>query len=248
MPVPPPSGGPSTPRPLRPPRPSRIRRHGPALLAALLLAGLLWGLLRHGGLGGWATLDGALEVVGGLRERPLGPLWLVLLYVAGGFVMAPVMLLVAATAIALGPLWGIPTAMAGALASAAALFWVGRCLGRGPVERYGGPLVRRVSKRLGASGVFAVAGLRAVPVAPFTVVNLVAGASRIRFLDYLIGTMLGMAPGILAFNLLGHQLERTLRAPTAADTALLAGLAAVALGLGWIGNTLMSRMKGSRKP
>ncbi|OPH12145.1 hypothetical protein FE89_29785 [Azospirillum brasilense] len=92
-----------------------------------------------------------------------------------------------------------------------------------------------------------MAALRVVPVAPFTVVNLVAGASRIRFADYLFGTILGMAPGILVFNLLGHQLERVLTEPTPTDMVLL-GLAAVtALGLGWAGNRLV-RALAARRP
>ena len=230
--------------------PSRIprRHHWLALLAVLALVGGFWGLWNHTALKEWATLDTVLDAFGRVRDMTLGPLWLILLYVAGGFVMFPLMLLIAATAIVMGPLWGVPTAMGGALASAAALFWVGRRLGRKPVERYGGTVVRRVSQRLGDSGVLAVAGVRVVPVAPFTVVNLVAGASRIRFLDYLIGTMLGMAPGILVFNLLGHQLERTLTEPTTGDVALLAAVAAVALGLGWVGNAVVKKMRGSRKP
>jgi uncharacterized membrane protein YdjX (TVP38/TMEM64 family) len=34
-----------------------------------------------------------------------------------------------------------------------------------------------------------------VPLAPFTVVNVVAGASQIRLTDYLAGTALGMLRG-----------------------------------------------------
>ncbi len=230
--------------------PSRIprRHHWIALFAILLLVAGFWGLWSHTPLREWARLDVVMDAVGRLQGMALGPLWLILLYVAGGFVMFPLMLLIAATAVVMGPWWGVPTAMGGALASAAVLFWVGRRLGRPPIERYGGALVRRVSQRLGDSGVLAVAGVRVVPVAPFTVVNLVAGASRIRFLDYLIGTMLGMMPGIVAFNLLGHQLERALTEPTSGEVALLAAVAAVALGLGWVGNAVMKKTRGSGKP
>ena len=229
--------------------PSAIPRthHWLILLGLLAVVGGMWALWRYTPLNDWATLDGILGAMEQVRGMSLGPLWLALLYVAGGFVMFPVMLLVAATAIALGPWLGFPTALAGVLASATALFWAGRWAGRGPIERYGGPVVRKVSERLGDSGVLAMAAVRVVPVAPFTVVNLVAGASRIRFLDYLFGTVLGTAPGILVFNLLGHQLERVLTEPTPTDMVLL-GLAAVtALGLGWAGNRLV-RALGTGRP
>jgi hypothetical protein len=58
--------------------------------------------------------------------------------------------------------------------------------------------------------------------------------------------MVGLAPGILAFNLLGHQLERTITNPGAGDIALLAGMAAVAIGLGWVTSRLLGR--SGRKP
>lgn len=228
--------------------PSRIprRHHWLALAVILAVVGAVWGLWNHTPLRDWATLDAVLGAFERLRESAFGPLWLVLLYVAGGFVLFPVLLLIAATAIALGPWMGFPTALAGVLASAAALFWVGRLAGQRPIERYGGAVVRRASAALGERGVLAMAALRVVPVAPFTVVNLVAGASRIRFLDYLFGTVLGMAPGILVFNLLGHQLERVLTDPTPSDMGLLGLVGAVALGLGWAGNRLV-RFLGMRR-
>ena len=140
---------------------------------------------------------------------PLGPLIAIAVYVAGGFVMFPVMVLIAATAIAFGPLLGFPTALAGCLASAAALFWVGRLGGQRWVRRFGGRFVNKVSRKLSDQGILAVAVIRVIPAAPFSVVNVVAGASHLRFTDYMIGTALGMAPGTLAFSLLGSQLERT---------------------------------------
>jgi len=230
--------------------PSRIPRHHYwlILLGALLVFGGLWGMWRYTALSEWATLDGVLTAFRALRETPLAPLWLVLVYVAGGFVMFPLTLMIAATAIVMGPWWGVPTAMAGALASASALFWAGRLAGRDLIGRYGGALAARVNQRLSDSGILTVAGVRAVPVAPFTVVNLVAGASKLRFFDYLVGTMVGLAPGILAFNLLGHQLERTVTDPGPGDIALLAGLAVLALGLGWVTSRLLGARKEKEQP
>jgi uncharacterized membrane protein YdjX (TVP38/TMEM64 family) len=77
--------------------------------------------------------------------------------------------------------------------------------------------------------VIAIATIRLVPVAPFTVVNLVAGASAIRPFDYVAGTALGMLPGLVVLSVLGHQIVRILTHPTPVAVALL--LAAVA---GWI--------------
>ncbi|UEM02784.1 VTT domain-containing protein [Skermanella rosea] len=210
---------------------------------ALLLAGLaaLW---RFTGLSELATVDGVLDWAQGVADMPFGPLIGVAAYVVGGFVMFPVMVLIAATAIVLGPVWGFATAISGCLASAAVLFWVGRLGGRRWVRRFGGRFVNKISRRLADQGILAVAVIRVIPVAPFSVVNVVAGASHLRFTDYVIGTALGMAPGVLAFSLLGSQLERTLREPTPASIGIAAGIALVAASLGWIANKLLGgRMK-----
>ena len=70
-----------------------------------------------------------------------------------------------------------------------------------------------------------------MPIAPFTVVNVVAGASAIRFRDYLVGTALGMGPGIAAVTLLGDRLRGVLEQPTPGNVALLALAIAVWIGL-----------------
>jgi uncharacterized membrane protein YdjX (TVP38/TMEM64 family) len=66
-----------------------------------------------------------------------------------------------------------------------------------------------------------------VPVAPFTVVNLVAGASDIRFRDFLLGTIIGLLPGLIALTLLGYQISELLTEPSALQLAILAGAVAI---------------------
>jgi uncharacterized membrane protein YdjX (TVP38/TMEM64 family) len=66
-----------------------------------------------------------------------------------------------------------------------------------------------------------------VPVAPFTLINLAAGAIRIRLSDFLAGTVLGMAPGMAALTLFGDRIEALLRDPSPGRIALLL----MALGL-----------------
>ena len=218
------------------------RRHTVvAMLTAALVLGGLYALWSVTDLKLLATLDSVMGGLESLRGTPFGPLWVIGAYLLAGLVVFPVTVLVAATAIVLGPAEGFATAMIGALASASLLFWIGRRLGAPQIERFGGPRVARASALLAQSGILTITMIRVVPVAPFTVINLVAGASRIRFRDFIIGTVAGMAPGILAFSLFGHQLERTLRNPTGADVALLAGLAAVAVGLGWAANRMWGK-------
>ena len=96
-----------------------------------------------------------------------------------------------------------------------------------------GPRLNRIRRAITRHGVLAVATVRMVPVAPFTVVNLAAGASRIPFTDYVLGTILGMLPGLVLMSALGYQIFNVLTAPTPLNVSLFV-LAVVA----WIGASL----------
>ena len=89
------------------------------------------------------------------------------------------------------------------------------------MRRLAGARINRLSKRIARQGLLAMVVLRLLPLAPFTVVNLVAGASHIRLRDFLLGTLLGMAPGIAIMTAFVHQLARAIQEPSIAAFALL---------------------------
>lgn len=95
--------------------------------------------------------------------------------------------------------------------------------------------MNRLSKQLSKRGLLTIITLRIVPVAPFTVINLVAGASHIRFRDFALGTLIGSLPGMLAIALFADSLVRSIRNPAAGSFLWLAGVAvAIALGMLWL--------------
>lgn len=150
------------------------------------------------------------------------------LYILGGFVMFPVTVMIAVTGLLLDPLSACLYALAGAMLSAAATFGIGQFAGRDIMRNLLGITINRLSRRLAQRGIMSVAALRMLPVAPFTLINLVAGASHIRFSDYMAGTLLGMGPGIVLMTLLGHQIGAMLSDPTPTEMALFG-----AALLGW---------------
>ena len=153
--------------------------------------------------------------------------------VLGGFVLAgllgiPVTLLIIATCFLFPPLPGALYALAGALLSAAATYGAGRLLGRDTVRRLAGSRLNAVTRRLARRGAWAVALLRLVPIAGYSTINIVAGASRIRFGDVMLGTALGLAPWILLALTFVDRVRAVLANPgthtyalLAADTALI---------------------------
>jgi phospholipase D1/2 len=132
-----------------------------------------------------------------------GPLVL-LAYVVLGLVLVPLLLMVAVTGIVFGPWWGGGLALAGSLASGAAGFGLGRWLGKPSVDRLLGARARRIADRIGRNGILAVFLARKIP-APYTLVNIVMGASSIRFRDFMIGTFLGLGSLVVVLAAAAHQ-------------------------------------------
>ncbi|MET4296954.1 phospholipase D1/2 [Bradyrhizobium sp. LB5.2] len=151
-----------------------------------------------------------------------GPPFAIAVFVVGGLVVFPVLVLIAATAAALGPWLGFVTAMTGVLLSAFVLFAIGRALGRERLQRLLGRRAARIQERVVGKGILAVVVIRMIPVAPFSVVNVVAGASTLPLRDFLVGTLLGMTPGILAMAVLGAQIADLARNASWTNILLLA--------------------------
>ena len=148
--------------------------------------------------------------------------------------MFPVTVLIAATAAAFGPWTGFTYAFVGALASALTTYAIGAAIGKRTVQDLLGPRLNRIRRKIASRGVVSVAAIRLVPVAPFTVVNLAAGASAIPVFDYMAGTVIGMLPGMIMISAVGNQFARILTSPTPFDIAalVLAVGAWVALSIG----------------
>ena len=69
-------------------------------------------------------------------------------------------------------------------------------------------------------------------MAPFTVVNLAIGASGIRFVDFAVGTLIGMGPGLVLLSFVGDRIVEICRIPAAAIAVVVLarrGVIAVAL-------------------
>jgi phospholipase D1/2 len=154
--------------------------------------------------------------------------------------MVPVLLLIAATGLAFGPILGPAYAMAGCLASASVGFAIGRWMGRRRVERFGGERIAQVSRALRRNGTLAVFFARKVP-APFTLTNIVVGASSVAYRDFLLGTILGMGALVIALAGFGYQLTKALRDPSPTTWIVAALFVGVPLTLALLINRLLRR-------
>jgi uncharacterized membrane protein YdjX (TVP38/TMEM64 family) len=198
-----------------------LGRIGALMLIGLVLVGLAlaWQVTP---LSEWTDPEQVRPAFAELAASPWAPVVVPFLYVLGGLVAFPVTVLIAFTAMVFEPWRALAYAGVGSLASAAVTYYVGAFASRNLLRDIMGRRLNRISRALASKGVLSIVAVRLVPIAPFTLVNLVAGVSHIRFADYLVGTMLGMAPGILLISALGHSVAQVLSDPSPTQIALLA--------------------------
>ena len=164
-----------------------------------------------------------------LRASAAGPFLWSLIFIVAGLLMVPLTVLIVASALLFGPVVGSAVSLAAGVSCSVAGYWLGRSLWRDTVRRLAGARLNRISREVGKQGLISVIAVRLVPIAPFTVVNMVAGASHVELRDFAVGTLLGMVPGVIGFSLLSNRAAAAVTDPHAGSVA---GLVAVAVFFG----------------
>ncbi|MEP7275078.1 MAG: VTT domain-containing protein [Betaproteobacteria bacterium] len=219
---------------------------GVALLAVFAALALAW---RYTPLGSYLDVRELIDQGDRIREVGWAPFAVPLVFVVAGFALIPVTLLIAVTVAVFGVLGGVPLAFAGAMASAAAGYATGRTLGRGTVRKIAGKRLNELSRRLARRGLLAVLLVRILPVAPFTVVNIVAGATHIGWRDFLLGSALGLIPGLVMTSAFVDRAIAAIRAPSMSTVATLgAVLAAIVLAAWAIQRSFKSSGQAAGRP
>ncbi len=202
-----------------------------AIVCGLLLAlTLAWRftplseLISPEAIGAWS---------GALSNQWWAPLLLVAAYTPASVIMFPRPIITVAAVMAFGALTGFLYALLGVVLAALAGYAVGRMLSRDAVRRIAGARLNRLSRALRQRGLLAMVLVRLVPVAPFVVVSLVAGAIRNKAWHFGLGTALGMLPGLVAATIVGQQLNAGLKDASQMNMWLL-GVAVIVLAGGAI--------------
>ena len=94
----------------------------------------------------------------------------------------------------------------------------------GTVRRIAGQRLNRLTRALRRRGLLAMTAVRLVPLAPFVVESVVAGALRLKLWHVLAGTFVGMLPGTLTATVFGDQIETALKDPSQINWWLVAGV------------------------
>ena len=181
----------------------------------------------------WLALDRLVDIGIAISDQPWAPVAVLLAFVGAGLIAFPLLVLIAVTAMVFGPWLGPLYTLIGATTSAALTFGIGRRLGRETVRKLAGKRVNDLSRRLAKRGMIAIAFVRMLPIAPFSIVNVVAGASHIRWSDFLLGTVIGLLPGIVTMTFFVDRAIAALRSPSPGTLGLLGVALALIVALVW---------------
>lgn len=134
----------------------------------------------------------------------------VVVYIAGYAVIASLLpaafVMILIGGVLYGPFWGSVYALTGAGFSAAGVFSFSRYFAGNWLQmRFEDKLVT-FNREFHKYGKWYLIGVRIIPIAPFFVLNLIAGLTRVRLVTFLWTTLLGSVPGILVIAILGRSL------------------------------------------
>jgi len=199
--------------------------------AVLVLLALAW---RFTPLSELASRENALAWSRAARETPWAPLAVILAYTPAALFMLPRPFLTLLTIVAFGRWLGLSYSAAGILLAAMATYYAGRMMRRKTVVRVAGEKFEEAGKVLREHGVIAVFASNMVPVPPFAVQGVIAGAIRIPVWQYVAGSILGMAPGLLAATVFAGELRAALEDPSTISWWLVGAAAAGFVAFIWL--------------
>ncbi|HET7671934.1 MAG TPA: VTT domain-containing protein, partial [Burkholderiales bacterium] len=179
-----------------------------ALIAVVVAA--LTALWRWTPLAETVSADTVIGWAKDFGSRWWAPLVLMLSYTPACLVMFPRPLITLAAVIAFGPWMGFVYALVGITFSSIATYYIGVRMRRDTVRRLAGPKLDKMIEVLKRHGLLAMTLLRLVPIAPFAVESIVAGAIRMKVWHVAVGTAIGLLPGTLATTIFGDAIETAL--------------------------------------
>ncbi len=194
------------------------------VLAILLGMAALW---RFTPAAEWLDIRRLVRWVRPMRDSPWAPAIIAACFIIGAFVMLPMTLLIIVTALAFNTQLAFFYSYFGVMAAALATYAAGRWLGHDAMRRLAKSRLDQINRYLERRGFLTMVILSVFPIAPFTIVNMAAGASRIHFRDYFIGSAIGLLPGTLIAVLLKYQLYSTWKQPSGINVGFMAAVVAI---------------------
>lgn len=135
----------------------------------------------------------------------IAPIVYIIIFTLVALVIIPNSVVAIAGGMAFGIVKGTLYTVLGALGAASLAFFVARFLGRSIVEKLMKGNGKLFEDGVEKNGFLLILLLRLIPLIPFDIISYGAGLSKIKFKDLVLGTLIGVIPGVLVFVNIGDK-------------------------------------------
>ncbi|MFN3531795.1 MAG: TVP38/TMEM64 family protein [Candidatus Brocadia sp.] len=166
----------------------------------LIIIGGAFFAFRYTALSQYTQKDSLLNLLAQLRGHWWGPMGFILIYGLGCVLALPGSLLTLCGGAIFGVAWGTAYNILASNLGATLAFFMARYFGRDFISRFMKGRVEAFDEKVANHGFRFIFTLRLIPLIPFNGLNLGSGLSKIKYRDYLLGSVLGMLPGTFIYT------------------------------------------------
>ncbi|ODS32246.1 MAG: hypothetical protein SCARUB_02640 [Candidatus Scalindua rubra] len=165
----------------------------------IIIAGAFFAF-RYTPLSQYTQKETLLDLLSRLREHWWGPVGFIIIYGIGCVFALPGSLLTLCGGAIFGVAWGTFYNILASNLGATLAFLMARYFGRDFVARLMRGRIESFDEKVVNHGFRFIFTLRLIPLVPFNGLNFGSGLSRIKYRDYLLGSVLGMLPGTFIYT------------------------------------------------
>lgn len=133
------------------------------------------------------------------------PIAYIVMFTLVPLTLFPDSLLALAGGMIFGLFWGSLYTLIGAACGGTLAFYISRSFGRNLVEKLAKHKAEWFEAGVEKRGFLLILTLRLIPLIPFDIISYGAGLSKIKYRDFIAGTLLGIIPGVLIYVNLGDK-------------------------------------------
>lgn len=160
-------------------------------------------ILKYTPLSQYANLDTLKNSKDYLREISSNwwfPLLFILIYVIGVIISFSGLILTVAGGLIFGTIKGTLINVIASNIGASIAFLIGRYLGRDFVEKLVKGKLKSIDDKIEENGFITILRLRLIPIVPFNLLNYASGFSKVKYREYVLGSVIGMFPGTFIYT------------------------------------------------
>lgn len=187
-------------------QPSFLARHGQKLVGLLFWLTLIIAYIWYTTTNDLTPLAAVQALIEILQNSPYGPLIYIIVYIVRPLIFFSAALLTLSGGFIFGPL-GILYTIIGSNISSTVAYFVGRYFGQGLLDSEEAQgLLQRYTARMRKNSFESVLVMRFIFL-PYDLVSYAAGFLKIRYVPFILATILGSIPGTITFVLFGASIE-----------------------------------------